>query len=206
MREHVMGRDEVIELVLVALARRRPRAARGLPGLGQDHPRQGAGRVHRRRPAGRRDRRLSARAVHPRPAALDITGVMVFDTDTSTSQFRRGPLFAHVLLVDEINRTSPKVQSALLEAMAEKQVTVDNISHRLDELFFVHRHPEPARRRWAPTRCRWRSSTASSSSCAWSTSTARRARGAARVGHAARLERPAEGAAWRRRRVPQAGA
>jgi MoxR-like ATPase len=46
-------------------------------------------------------------------------------------------VFASVLLVDEINRTSPKVQSALLEAMAEKQVTVDNVSHRLDDLFFV---------------------------------------------------------------------
>ena len=46
-------------------------------------------------------------------------------------------MFAYVVLVDEINRTSPKVQSALLEAMAEKQVTVDNVSHKLNELFFV---------------------------------------------------------------------
>jgi MoxR-like ATPase len=46
-------------------------------------------------------------------------------------------VFAYVVLVDEINRTSPKVQSALLEAMAEKQVTVDNVSHPLDQLFFV---------------------------------------------------------------------
>ncbi|MBK6849822.1 MAG: AAA family ATPase [Proteobacteria bacterium] len=103
----------------------------------------------------------------------DITGVMVFDTDSSTFQFRQGPIFAHVLLVDEINRTSPKVQSALLEAMAEKQVTVDNISHRLDELFFViatqNRSTSPA-----PTRYLWRRSTAFSSRCAWSTSIARR--------------------------------
>jgi MoxR-like ATPase len=62
---------------------------------------------------------------------------MVFDTEKSTFEFRRGPVFAYILLVDEINRTSPKVQSALLEAMAEKQVTVDNVTHRLDELFFV---------------------------------------------------------------------
>src|SRR4029077_14097660 len=51
--------------------------------------------------------------------------------------FRHGPIFAHVVLADEINRTSPKVQSAMLEAMAEKQVTVDNVTYRLDPLFFV---------------------------------------------------------------------
>src|SRR5262249_51450991 len=50
---------------------------------------------------------------------------------------RFGPVFAHVVLADEINRTSPKVQAAMLEAMAEKQVTVDNETHALDELFFV---------------------------------------------------------------------
>jgi MoxR-like ATPase len=62
---------------------------------------------------------------------------MVFDADTQTLQFRGGPVFAHVLLDDEINRTSPKVQSALLEAMAEHQVTIDNATYPLDELFFV---------------------------------------------------------------------
>jgi MoxR-like ATPase len=67
----------------------------------------------------------------------DVTGVMVFDTTTSTFSFRRGPVFAYVVLGDEINRTSPKVQSALLEAMAEKQVTVDNVSYKLNDLFFV---------------------------------------------------------------------
>ena len=67
----------------------------------------------------------------------DITGVPVFDSNSSAFYFRHGPLFAHVLLADEINRTSPKVQSAMLEAMGEKQVTVDNITYPLDDLFFV---------------------------------------------------------------------
>ncbi|MCA9526991.1 MAG: AAA family ATPase, partial [Myxococcales bacterium] len=67
----------------------------------------------------------------------DVTGVMVFDANSNDFHFRPGPVFTHVLLVDEINRTSPKVQAALLECMAEKQVTVDNQSHRLDDLFFV---------------------------------------------------------------------
>jgi MoxR-like ATPase len=67
----------------------------------------------------------------------DVTGVSVFDATTSRFHFRRGPIFAYVVLADEINRTSPKVQAAMLEAMAEKQVTVDNVTHRLDDLFFV---------------------------------------------------------------------
>src|SRR5205814_1975791 len=67
----------------------------------------------------------------------DVTGTTVFDTHTAQFHFRHGPVFAYVLLADEINRTSPKVQSALLEAMAEKQVTVDNHTHKLDDLFFV---------------------------------------------------------------------
>lgn len=67
----------------------------------------------------------------------DITGTTLFEPETRTFRFRHGPLFAHIVLADEINRTSPKVQSALLEAMAERQVTVDDETHPLDELFFV---------------------------------------------------------------------
>ena len=67
----------------------------------------------------------------------DITGTTVFDPTTSRFFFRAGPIFAHVLLADEINRTSPKVQAALLEAMGEKQTTIDNRTRKLDELFFV---------------------------------------------------------------------
>jgi MoxR-like ATPase len=67
----------------------------------------------------------------------DVTGVTMFDPESRTFSFRHGPVFANVVLADEINRTSPKVQAALLEAMAEKQVTIDNQTHKLDDLFFV---------------------------------------------------------------------
>ncbi len=67
----------------------------------------------------------------------DVTGTTIFDPNTNRFFFRPGPVFAHIVLADEINRTSPKVQSAMLEAMAEKQVTVDNRTRKLDELFFV---------------------------------------------------------------------
>src|SRR5262249_10403507 len=67
----------------------------------------------------------------------DVTGTTIFDPNTNRFFFRPGPIFAHVVLADEINRTSPKVQSAMLEAMAEKQSTVDNRTRKLDNLFFV---------------------------------------------------------------------
>jgi MoxR-like ATPase len=67
----------------------------------------------------------------------DITGTSVLDRRTDTFEFRRGPAFAHVVLADEINRATPKTQAALLEAMQERQVTVDGASHQLPDPFFV---------------------------------------------------------------------
>jgi MoxR-like ATPase len=67
----------------------------------------------------------------------DITGFSVFNQRTREFDFQPGPVFADVLLADEINRTTPRTQSALLEAMAERQVTVDNVRHRLSDTFFV---------------------------------------------------------------------
>jgi MoxR-like ATPase len=67
----------------------------------------------------------------------DVTGVNVFDRQSGTFRFRPGPVFANVLLVDEINRASPKTQSALLEAMQETQVTVDGATHVLERPFLV---------------------------------------------------------------------
>jgi MoxR-like ATPase len=67
----------------------------------------------------------------------DVTGLSVFDQRSREFVFRPGPVFANVLLVDEVNRAMPKTQSALLEAMAERQVTVDGVSRRLPEPFLV---------------------------------------------------------------------
>ena len=67
----------------------------------------------------------------------DVTGVNVFDRQSGAFRFRAGPVFANVLLVDEINRASPKTQSALLEAMQETQVTVDGTTHVLERPFLV---------------------------------------------------------------------
>lgn len=67
----------------------------------------------------------------------DVLGVTIFEPNTSSFRFQHGPVFANILLADEINRTGPKVQAAFLECMAEKQVTIDNATYPLDDLFFV---------------------------------------------------------------------
>jgi MoxR-like ATPase len=67
----------------------------------------------------------------------DIVGVSVYNADNQEFEFRRGPIFANVILADEINRTTPRTQSALLEAMSDGQVSIDNTTHRLDQPFLV---------------------------------------------------------------------
>jgi MoxR-like ATPase len=137
LRLAVRGRDNEIELIIIALL------ADGHVLL-EDYP--GSGKTTLAKALGHSilddlpdDEIPDFRRLQFTPDLLpsDVTGVMIFDTGTNTFQFRRGPVFAYVVLVDEINRTSPKVQAALLEAMAEKQVTVDNVCYRLNELFFV---------------------------------------------------------------------
>jgi len=67
----------------------------------------------------------------------DIVGLSIYDPRSQSFQFHRGPVFTDILLADEINRASPRTQSALLEAMAERQVSVDGARHELTEAFFV---------------------------------------------------------------------
>ncbi|MFD2308075.1 AAA family ATPase [Enterococcus termitis] len=67
----------------------------------------------------------------------DILGVSIFNTVSQSFEFHKGPIFTTVLLADEINRTTPRTQAALLEAMSEKHVTIDNHTYPLDEHFFV---------------------------------------------------------------------
>src|SRR5258706_47944 len=67
----------------------------------------------------------------------DVIGVSIFDRETSSFRFHPGPIFAQIILADEINRASPKAQSALLEAMEEHQVTAEGETRKLPEPFFV---------------------------------------------------------------------
>ena len=135
-RAVIVGRDDVIELTLIALL------ADGHVLL-EDYP--GSGKTTLARCLGDSlaseagDALAGFRRIQFTPDLLpsDVTGTSVFDLERNRFVFRPGPIFAHIVLADEINRTSPKVQAAMLEAMAEKQVTIDNETHRLDPMFFV---------------------------------------------------------------------
>jgi MoxR-like ATPase len=135
LRAAIVGRDALVDLVGIALLA-------GGHVLLEDRP--GSGKTTLAKALGGalsgQDAVLPAfRRIQFTPDLLpsDVTGATVFDAATGQLRFQRGPIFAHVVLADELNRTSPKVQSALLEAMAEKQVTCDGVSHPLDALFCV---------------------------------------------------------------------
>ncbi len=141
VKQQVLGRDDVIELTLIALIADGHVLLEDFPGSGKTTLAKALGEaiIDDGRDETRDEFILPFRRIQFTPDLLpsDVTGVPVFDSNSNAFHFRHGPLFAHVVLADEINRTSPKVQSAMLEAMGEKQVTVDNITYPLDDLFFV---------------------------------------------------------------------
>ena len=127
-----------VELIVIALLADGHVLLEDYPGSGKTTLAKALGELDRRRAcptirsspfAASSSRRICCRPTSPAPRSSTPPPTSFF--------FRAGPVFAHILLADEINRTSPKVQSALLEAMAEKQVTVDNKTRPLDDLFFV---------------------------------------------------------------------
>lgn len=133
----VVGRDDVIDLIIIALLADGHVLLEDFPGSGKTTLAKALGDcLIDDMPD---DNIVSLRRIQFTPDLLpsDVTGTTIFDPNTNRFFFRPGPIFAHIVLADEINRTSPKVQSALLEAMAEKQVTVDNRTRKLDDLFFV---------------------------------------------------------------------
>ena len=136
VQHQVIGRDDVIDLVLIALVADGHVLLEDFPGSGKTTLAKALGGAIR---APEEGGLAPFRRVQFTPDLLpsDVTGLSVFDPERGGFDFRPGPVFAHILLADEINRTSPKVQAALLEAMGEKQVTLDNVTHPLDRLFFV---------------------------------------------------------------------
>ena len=125
----VVGRDETLTLILTGLVADGHLLLEDLPGLGKTLMAKSFARA-----LGLAFRRIQFTAdLLPH----DITGGPVLDTDTRTLKFRPGPLFTNIVLADEINRAPPKVQSALLEAMQEYQVTSEEATHPLDRPFLV---------------------------------------------------------------------
>lgn len=137
LKQLIQGRDDTIKLVITALLA-------GGHVLIEDYP--GSGKTTLAKTLGnlisddsQNKTILPFRRIQFTPDLLpgDILGVNIFDPKNGNFQFIPGPVFAHMVLADEINRTGPKVQAAFLECMAEKQVTLDNQTHKLDDLFFV---------------------------------------------------------------------
>jgi MoxR-like ATPase len=125
----IVGKREELRLALVALLC-------GGHVLIEDVPGTGKTRMAR---ALARSLDCTFRRVQFTPDLLpsDVTGVSVFNQQSRAFEFQPGPVFTDVLLADEINRAAPRTQSALLEAMEERQVTIDGRSHRLPSTFFV---------------------------------------------------------------------
>ncbi len=127
--QEVMGYEPVVRLLAIALVAEGHVLLEGVPGLAKTYlVRRFASSLA-----------LSFKRIQFTPDMLpsDIVGTVVLNPASQSFEYRRGPVFANVILADEINRAPPKVQSALLEAMQERQVTVDGITYPLPRPFIV---------------------------------------------------------------------
>lgn len=125
----IKGKDEAVQLILTALLAQGHVLIEDVPGVGKTTLAMALGRA-----TGLSFRRAQ---FTPDVMASDITGFTMFNREENRFEYRSGLVMTNILLADEINRTSPKTQSALLEAMEEKRVTVDGVVHQLPEPFIV---------------------------------------------------------------------
>jgi MoxR-like ATPase len=134
----IKGRGDTIELIITALLADGHVLLEDYPGSGKTTLSKALGKLIRD-DSHRESTVAPFKRIQFTPDMLpgDVLGVTVFEPATSSFRFVHGPVFAHIVLADELNRTGPKVQAAFLECMAEKQVTIDNVTHPLDDLFFV---------------------------------------------------------------------
>jgi len=128
IKKVIIGQDDVIKSVLIAIFSKGHALLIGVPGLAKT--------LLIRTIADALDLSFSRIQFTPDLMPSDITGTEILD-DSKHFKFIKGPVFANIILADEINRTPPKTQSALLEAMQEKSVTIAGELHRLEEPFFV---------------------------------------------------------------------
>ncbi|MGH3452002.1 MAG: AAA family ATPase [Haloechinothrix sp.] len=125
----LVGKPDVIRISLVTLLAEGHLLVEDVPGVGKTSLAKALARSI--------DCSVSRIQFTPDLLPSDITGVAIYNRQSSGFEFRPGPIFANVVVGDEINRASPKTQSALLECMEERQVTVDSDTYRLDEPFMV---------------------------------------------------------------------
>lgn len=124
-----LGKDEAVEMCVVTLLAGGHLMIEDFPGVGKTLVAKSLARCV--------DCRFSRIQFTPDLLPSDITGVNVFNQGTGEFEFRPGPVFANIVLADEINRASPKTQSSLLECMQERQVTVENVTYPLERPFMV---------------------------------------------------------------------
>ncbi len=129
LRKIIVGQDEPIEQILVAILAEGHALIEGVPGTAKTLTVKTMARIIN---AG-----FGRIQFTPDLMPSDITGTNVFNVSTSSFNLRRGPVFTDILLADEINRTPPKTQAALLEAMEERQVTIDGEAYQLSPIFTV---------------------------------------------------------------------
>ncbi|HKD18460.1 MAG TPA: AAA family ATPase, partial [Thermoanaerobaculia bacterium] len=129
MKQTVVGQDTAIETLLAAYIAGGHTLIEGVPGIAKTL----LARVF----ASSLGLKFSRVQFTPDLMPSDLLGTNVFDEKSGAFRLVRGPIFTEVLMADEINRTPPKTQSALLEAMQENQATIDGVSHSLDPSFFV---------------------------------------------------------------------
>lgn len=141
LQQVILGREDTIALVVTALLADGHLLIEDLPGSGKTTLAKTLGVLisYESESDDSRAKFSPFRRIQFTPDMMpsDVIGVTVFEPKADTFRFVPGPIFSHLVLADELNRTSPKVQAAFLECMAEKQVTVDNTTYPLDELFFV---------------------------------------------------------------------